>query len=64
MTGYIVESEEEAICKLGALLALDRGRVRRRFDERFTAARMAADYVKIYKKSDPGGRRSGAACVS
>jgi glycosyltransferase involved in cell wall biosynthesis len=39
VTGYIVESEEEAVCKVGALLALDRGRVRRRFDERFTAAR-------------------------
>ena len=53
VTGYIVESEEEAVCKVGALLALDRGRVRRRFDERFTAARMAADYVKIYKNQIP-----------
>ncbi len=48
VTGFIVESEEEALCKLGALLALDRGRVRRRFEERFTAARMAADYEKAY----------------
>jgi glycosyltransferase involved in cell wall biosynthesis len=53
VTGYIVESEEEAVRKLGALLALDRGRVRRRFEERFTAARMAADYVRIYKGLAP-----------
>ena len=39
--------------KLGALLALDRGRVRRRFEERFTASRMAADYVKLYKSLLP-----------
>jgi glycosyltransferase involved in cell wall biosynthesis len=49
VTGYIVDTEEEAIRRIGALLALDRGRVRRRFDERFTATRMANDYVKAYK---------------
>ena len=64
VTGYIVESEEEAVCKVGALLALDRGRVRRRFEERFTAARMAADYVKIYKNLVPAAARRGAVCVS
>ena len=66
VTGYIVESEEEAICKVGALLALDRGRVRRRFDERFTAARMAADYVKIYKNQVPAAvaERRGLRLVS
>ena len=66
VTGYIVESEEEAVCKIGALLALDRGRVRRRFDERFTAARMAADYVKIYKNQVPAAvaERRGLRLVS
>jgi glycosyltransferase involved in cell wall biosynthesis len=60
VTGYIVESEQEAVRKVGALLALDRGRVRRRFEERFTAARMAADYVKIYRSLVPAaaGRRA------
>jgi glycosyltransferase involved in cell wall biosynthesis len=53
VTGFIVETEEEAVRKLGALLALDRGRVRRRFEERFTATRMAADYVKLYKSLVP-----------
>ena len=66
VTGYIVDSEEEAVCKVGALLALDRGRVRRRFDERFTAARMAADYVKIYKNQVPAAvaERRGLRLVS
>ena len=50
ITGYVVESVEEAICKLGRLLALDRGRVRRRFEQRFTADRMAHDYLKVYAR--------------
>jgi glycosyltransferase involved in cell wall biosynthesis len=53
VTGFVVDGEEEAVRKLGALLALDRGRVRRRFEERFTASRMAADYLKIYKSLVP-----------
>jgi glycosyltransferase involved in cell wall biosynthesis len=50
ITGYVVDSVEEAICKLGSLLALDRARVRRRFEQRFTSERMAADYVRLYQQ--------------
>ena len=50
VTGEVVDSVDEAICKIGSVLALDRGRVRRRFEQRFSAARMALDYVKIYEK--------------
>ena len=49
ITGEVVDDVGEAICKLGAVLALDRSRVRRRFEERFSASRMARDYVKIYQ---------------
>jgi glycosyltransferase involved in cell wall biosynthesis len=49
ITGFIVETEQEAVCRMGALLALDRSKVRRRFEERFTATRMASDYVKMYE---------------
>ena len=49
VTGYIVEDEDEAVRKMGALLAIDRAGVRRRFEARFTAERMAKDYVKVYK---------------
>jgi hypothetical protein len=30
--------------------ALDRRKVRRRFEERFTARRMASDYVRVYRR--------------
>ena len=58
VTGHIVDRVDEAIAMLGAVLALDRRRVRQRFDERFTARRMAQDYVKIYERviGDPGRR--------
>ena len=49
ITGEIVDSVSEAVCKIGSVLALDRGRVRRRFEERFTAFRMARDYTRIYE---------------
>lgn len=50
VTGEIVDSVEEAICKLGAVLALDRGRIRRRFEQRFAAERMAREYVRLYER--------------
>jgi glycosyltransferase involved in cell wall biosynthesis len=50
ITGHIVDSREEAICKIGETLSLNRSRIRRRFEERFSAARMAQDYLKIYQQ--------------
>ena len=35
---------------LSQVLALDRRAVRRRFEERFSATRMAEDYVSVYRK--------------
>ena len=49
VTGYVVDNMDEAMSAIGKVLALDRGRVRRRFEERFTAARMAAEYVTVYE---------------
>jgi glycosyltransferase involved in cell wall biosynthesis len=48
VTGYIVDTTEEAIAVLPDVLSLDRGAVRRRFEERFSAERMARDYLKVY----------------
>ena len=58
VTGHIVGSMDEAFATLGAVLALDRRRVRQRFEERFTAQRMAQDYVRIYERliGDPARR--------
>ena len=50
ITGRIVSSVDEAILALPEVIALDRRTIRRRFEERFTAARMARDYVNIYRK--------------
>jgi glycosyltransferase involved in cell wall biosynthesis len=49
VTGRVVDSEKEAIAALPAALSYDRRAVRQRFEERFTAARMAKDYVSTYR---------------
>ena len=48
VTGYIVDTPEEAIAALPDVLSLDRRAVRKRFEERFSAERMARDYLKVY----------------
>ena len=49
ITGFVVDSEREAVGALNPALSLDRSRVRRRFEERFSAERMARAYVEIYR---------------
>ena len=50
VNGFMVNSIDEAVAALDKVPALDRRRVREVFDERFSAPRMARDYVEIYKK--------------
>ena len=50
VTGKVVDSEQEAITALPEILSYDRRAVRQRFEERFTATRMAKDYVSIYRQ--------------
>jgi glycosyltransferase involved in cell wall biosynthesis len=49
VTGFVVEGEAEAIQAIGRLGELDRRQVRTRFEQRFTARRMAEDYVRHYR---------------
>ncbi|GJD32388.1 D-inositol-3-phosphate glycosyltransferase [Methylobacterium adhaesivum] len=49
VTGFVVASEAEAVAAIGRLGEIDRAGVRRRFEARFTADRMAADYIAIYR---------------
>jgi glycosyltransferase involved in cell wall biosynthesis len=49
VTGAIVDTMDEAVSVLPKVLALDRRAVRRRFEERFSAIRMATDYVALYR---------------
>jgi glycosyltransferase involved in cell wall biosynthesis len=48
LTGHIVDSIEQATVTLPHVLGLDRRAVRWRFEERFTATRMANNYVRVY----------------
>lgn len=48
LTGFIVENEAEAVAAVRRLPTLSRSRIRARFEERFSARRMAEDYVDIY----------------
>lgn len=48
LTGFVVENEEQAVKAVGELGKLDRRRVRARFEERFTAGRMARQYENRY----------------
>jgi glycosyltransferase involved in cell wall biosynthesis len=50
VTGYVVDGMDEAIGRVEAVLALDRNRVRQRFEERFSATRMAHEYLRIYER--------------
>jgi glycosyltransferase involved in cell wall biosynthesis len=49
ITGMIVDNIDQARIALVQVAALDRRGVRRRFEERFTARRMANDYVRVYR---------------
>jgi glycosyltransferase involved in cell wall biosynthesis len=49
LTGFIVEDETSAVAAVSRLSMLSRPSVRRRFEERFTARRMAADYLRCYR---------------
>jgi glycosyltransferase involved in cell wall biosynthesis len=49
VSGFIVDSLDEAVALVPRLARLDRGRVRARFEARFTAERMARDYLAVYR---------------
>ena len=50
ITGFIVDNEDEAAQAAAEVSRLDRARVRRVFEERFTARRMAEDYLNVYRR--------------
>jgi glycosyltransferase involved in cell wall biosynthesis len=49
-TGFLCESIDEAVDAVGLLPSLDRASCRAAFESRFRAARMAADYVRVYEQ--------------
>lgn len=48
VSGYIFDEVDEAVKLLERIDSIDRRSVRRYFEERFTASRMAEDYVELY----------------
>ncbi len=50
VTGFLVDTVEEANAAMTNLLALDRRLVRQRFEKRFLASRMASDYTELYNQ--------------
>ena len=50
VTGFVVENEKEAVAATHRLSRLSRSAIRRRFEERFTARRMAREYLVVYRR--------------
>lgn len=48
VTGFIVQDIGEAVKAVRQIAGLDRSRVRKTFEKRFTAGRMCGDYLAIY----------------
>jgi glycosyltransferase involved in cell wall biosynthesis len=59
VSGWIVESVDEAVTALRRVDRIDRRACRSVFERRFTAERMARDYVAIYEAlvHKPGAAR-------
>ena len=58
VTGWIVDDEDRAAATLASLDGFDRAACRQRFEERFTAERMARDYVQVYRRVAAGDARA------
>ena len=49
LTGFVVEDEISAVAAVGRLPNLSRAAIRKQFEARFTARRMALDYLAAYR---------------
>jgi glycosyltransferase involved in cell wall biosynthesis len=54
ITGFVVDDEAAAARAAGRLHLLDRTLIRSVFEERFTARRMAEDYIRVYLRLTSG----------
>jgi glycosyltransferase involved in cell wall biosynthesis len=50
VTGFIVDNIDDAVAATARCAQLDRRRIRARFEQRFSAERMAADYRRAYEQ--------------
>jgi glycosyltransferase involved in cell wall biosynthesis len=49
LTGFVVDNQESAVRAVANIGGLSRTAIRKRFEERFTARRMALDYCDVYQ---------------
>ncbi len=49
VTGFVIANIDEAVDAIAKIQYLDRKRCRERFEQRFSSARMAAEYVNVYE---------------
>ena len=50
VSGFVVDTIEEAVIAIRRVASLDRAKVRAQFERRFTVERMARDYAEIYRR--------------
>jgi len=50
ISGYIVPDLDAAVDAVKRVPQLDRKKIRKQFEQRFTAAHMTQDYLKIYER--------------
>jgi glycosyltransferase involved in cell wall biosynthesis len=58
VTGFVVEDESNAVAAASQLSWLSRDAIRKRFESRFTARRMAEDYLAVYRDLIDAASRS------
>jgi glycosyltransferase involved in cell wall biosynthesis len=64
VTGFIVRNEVEACAAVARLPMLDRGVIRRRFEERFSALAMARRYLDLYARVRRGAQADAEALIA
>ena len=50
VTGFIVNNIEQAVEAVGRIPEISRASCREIFEKRFTASRMASDYINVYMR--------------
>ena len=50
VSGFVVDSVDEAVAAARSVGRLDRQAIRKRFEQRFTVERMAKDYLAAYSR--------------
>jgi glycosyltransferase involved in cell wall biosynthesis len=64
VSGFVVEDETQALAAIARAQYLNRHRVRAAFERRFTARRMAEDYVQVYRQLAEHHHRTGAVAAA